>query len=170
LSALAIKHSDDHLWDFSAGKANSYGLVINGSLDERLDPVVSTKKVCSYLAKLTDEFGNDTKTLIAFYGAKGELLKEGFFGENAYQILSIMSPEVQDYVRNVLTIKDFNIALDPGVSLWSESVEKYTLEFGDSLRKVASMHQMEYSELIELNPQILNPEQVLEGQIIYVNK
>jgi hypothetical protein len=52
------------LWQFRAEKAREYGLRVDGEVDERVDPVKSSRAAAQLLADLFAEFGGDA-TLIA---------------------------------------------------------------------------------------------------------
>ncbi len=54
-------------WQFNSDTARHYGLRIDNYVDERRDPVMSTKAAAEYLATLHDEAGNDwPMTLVAW--------------------------------------------------------------------------------------------------------
>ncbi|MGO8672158.1 MAG: transglycosylase SLT domain-containing protein [Capsulimonadaceae bacterium] len=46
-------------WQFNSGTAKHFGLHIDRYVDERRDPVMSTKAAAEYLATLHDEAGDD---------------------------------------------------------------------------------------------------------------
>ncbi len=46
------------LWQFMPDTARRYGLVVSGSLDDRLDPYKSTRAAARYLRDLYAQFGN----------------------------------------------------------------------------------------------------------------
>jgi membrane-bound lytic murein transglycosylase D len=54
-------------WQFNSDTARHYGLHIDNYVDERRDPVMSTKAAAEYLSTLHDEAGNDwPMTLVAW--------------------------------------------------------------------------------------------------------
>jgi membrane-bound lytic murein transglycosylase D len=59
-------------WQFSKTTARRYGLTINHWLDERRDPIKSTRAAAEYLAKLHDQMGADWRmTLVAWNNGDG---------------------------------------------------------------------------------------------------
>ncbi len=60
------------LWQMTSTTAQSLGLTVNGSVDERLDPDKQTKAAASYLATLLSEFGEDSFMLVLASYNRGE--------------------------------------------------------------------------------------------------
>jgi membrane-bound lytic murein transglycosylase D len=53
-------------WQFNSGTAKRFGLRIDDYVDERRDPVMSTKAAAEYLATLHDQAGDWPMTLVAW--------------------------------------------------------------------------------------------------------
>lgn len=51
-------------WQFTAGTAARFGLRVNKWIDERRDPILSTKAAAEYLAELHDQADNDWRVAI----------------------------------------------------------------------------------------------------------
>ncbi|MFZ2508601.1 MAG: transglycosylase SLT domain-containing protein [Steroidobacteraceae bacterium] len=60
------------LWQMTSTTAQSLGLTVNGTVDERLDPDKQTKAAASYLANLLSEFGEDSFMLVLASYNRGE--------------------------------------------------------------------------------------------------
>ena len=60
------------LWQMTTTTAQSLGLTVNGTVDERLDPERQTKAAATYLANLMSEFGEDSFMLVLASYNRGE--------------------------------------------------------------------------------------------------
>jgi membrane-bound lytic murein transglycosylase D len=60
------------LWQMTSSTAQSLGLTVNSSLDERLDPDKQTQAAARYLARLLSEFGEDSFMLVLASYNRGE--------------------------------------------------------------------------------------------------
>jgi len=60
------------LWQMTTTTAQSMGLVVDNTVDERLDPDKQTKAAASYLAALLSEFGEDSFMLVLASYNRGE--------------------------------------------------------------------------------------------------
>ncbi len=61
-------------WQFTAGTAARFGLRVNKWIDERRDPILSTRAAAEYLAELHDQANNDWRVaLIAWNTGAGNL-------------------------------------------------------------------------------------------------
>ena len=60
------------LWQMVSTTAQSLGLTVSGTVDERLDPEKQTKAAATYLARLLSEFGEDSFMLVLASYNRGE--------------------------------------------------------------------------------------------------
>jgi soluble lytic murein transglycosylase-like protein len=60
------------LWQMTTTTAQSLGLTVNGTVDERLDPEKQTRAAATYLASLLSEFGEDSFMLVLASYNRGE--------------------------------------------------------------------------------------------------
>ena len=63
------------LWQFMFSTSKMYGLEVNSYIDERFDPVKSTKAAAKYLNKLYDIFGDWSLALAAYNSGPGNVTK-----------------------------------------------------------------------------------------------
>lgn len=63
------------LWQFMYGTGKMYGLDVSSYVDERRDPVASTKAACAYLSKLYSIFGDWDLALAAYNSGPGNVNK-----------------------------------------------------------------------------------------------
>ncbi len=63
------------LWQFITSTGKSYGLEINSLVDERRDPIASTRAACRFLSELYDMFGDWTLALAAYNCGPGNVNK-----------------------------------------------------------------------------------------------
>ncbi|MBI5719115.1 MAG: transglycosylase SLT domain-containing protein [Burkholderiales bacterium] len=105
------------LWQMTTTTAQSLGLTVNGTVDERLDPEKQTKAAATYLARLLSEFGEDSFMLVlASYNrgengvrrALGQVAREpGGFRKDKRDFwhlyrLKLLPEETREYVPRVL--------------------------------------------------------------------
>lgn len=100
------------LWQFIPSTAQRYGLVVTGSVDERLDPTKATRAAARYLNDLAFEFGDEALLLaVASYnkgenGIRGALRKlDDPRTERSYWVLAargLLPDETRDYVPRLI--------------------------------------------------------------------
>lgn len=100
------------VWQFMKSSGKSYGLEINGEIDERYYLEKSTQAACAYLKKAYAKFGSWTLAAAAYNrgtsGIETDIAKQGV---NEYYDLHLNS-ETARYVFRILAIK--SIMLNPG--------------------------------------------------------
>jgi membrane-bound lytic murein transglycosylase D len=89
-------------WQFIAGTAKRYGLVIDWWRDERKDPVKSTVAAADYLKDLHDMFGSWSLALAAYNAGEGRIAKalKRTDSDNLWSLLDTkqIRQETKDYV------------------------------------------------------------------------
>lgn len=94
------------LWQFMPATARKYGLVIDDYVDERCDPVKSTKAALSYLKFLHNHYDDWKLALAAYncgYGRVDKAIKKS--GKNTFEELKKFLPkETQKYVPKFIAI------------------------------------------------------------------
>lgn len=63
------------LWQFMYPTAKLYGMKVNSFVDERFDPIISTRAACKYLKKLYGIYGDWTLVLAAYNCGPGNVNK-----------------------------------------------------------------------------------------------
>ncbi len=107
------------IWQMVTTTAQSLGLTVNGSVDERLDPEKQTKAAAAYMANLLSEFGEDSFMLALASYNRGEngvrralrqLAREpGGFRKDKRDFwhlyrLKLLPEETREYVPRVLAV------------------------------------------------------------------
>jgi membrane-bound lytic murein transglycosylase D len=84
----------DGPWQLSKETAQRFGLIVNDWIDERRDPIQSTRAAAEYLALLHDEAGSDWRVAVAAWNNGDALLSRYLRMRQAgYQQLAARLPE-----------------------------------------------------------------------------
>lgn len=90
------------LWQFITSTGKSYGLEINSLVDERRDPLSSTRAACRFLSELYDMFGDWTLALAAYNCGPGNVNKAiaraGSDCKTFWDIYDFLPRETRGYV------------------------------------------------------------------------
>jgi membrane-bound lytic murein transglycosylase D len=149
-------------WQFMPGTAKLYGLKIDWWIDERKDPIKSTKAAAELLKDLHDHFGSWPLALASYNAGEGKvhraLLKtrsDDFWDLKASRFIK---PETKNYIPKYMAATI--IAKNPegyGFTPGSHQPFKYdevTLEESADLRLIARCSECTYEEIKELNPEL----------------
>lgn len=106
------------LWQFMYATGKQYGLKVSSYVDERSDPIKSTKSAAKYLAKLHEIFGDWDLALAAYNSGPGNVskaIRRSGGNKNYWNIRSNLPRETAGYVPAFLaTMYIFEYAKEHG--------------------------------------------------------
>ena len=93
-------------WQFKKDAGKENGLEIRRTVDERYDPILSTKAACQYLKKGYEKFGNWTNAAASYNRGMGGLQRalDNQEVDSYYDLL--LNEETSRYVFRILAIKE----------------------------------------------------------------
>lgn len=156
------------IWQFIAETGRRYGLEISTYIDERRDPVKSTRAALDYLQKLYRQFGSWYLAAAAYNSGEGRverLLRRhagGARGSDAlfWKISPYLPRETRDYVPLMLAAG--HIAKDPAKYGFKSlkyhqplAFEQVSVPGGTSLRSVARAADVSLDAVKDLNPHFI---------------
>lgn len=153
----------DGPWQLTRETARRFGLIINHWVDERRDPIKSTRAAAEYLATLHDEAGNDWRmTLIGWNNGDGAIQRFLSLEGASYAKLMDKLPRHTRALMNRFMAVDFiaNNAEQYGLQQVSYSeapqYREVSVAGGTPLRKVAQKRDTTVAILRKLNPALLH--------------
>ncbi len=90
------------IWQLMPNTARAFGLRVDGSVDERFDPVKSTEAAVRYLKYLKSKFKSWLAVLIAYNWGEGNVLKHG--EEELLRNPQKLPLETRNYVKRFLDL------------------------------------------------------------------
>jgi membrane-bound lytic murein transglycosylase D len=148
-------------WQFMSGTATHYGLRIDSYLDERRDPIKSTRAAIQYLSELYREFDHWHLAVASYNGGQGRIRgamrRNG--AENFWQLSRHLPTETKRYVPKLIAA--IMIAREPEKYGFTNIVYDAPLEFETvtvppltPLEAVAAAGDADLEELRELNREL----------------
>jgi hypothetical protein len=146
-------------WQFTVGTAARYGLHVNKWLDERRDPILSTKAAAEYLAELHDQADNDWRVaLVAWNTGAGNL--ERYWpleGKNYDRFAGLLPRRTRQLLNRFMAVAFIaHNASAYGIDDVSYSDEPawtiHNFKGGTLLKSIAREFETTVSKLRELNP------------------
>ena len=152
------------LWQFIPSTGYKFGLSRNYYVDERLDPVKSTKAAISYLSELHKIFGDWSTVLAAYNCGEGRVLKiirnqKINYLDNFWDLYQKLPRETARYVpRFLATVHIMNnlskYDITPLDSLKPIEYKTFTINKQIRLADLAAQIKVGQSRLKELNPEL----------------
>ena len=154
------------LWQFIAATGRRYGLRIDQWVDERRDPVKSTRAAAAYLKDLHNYFGRWYLATAAYNAGPGAIDK-ALEQSGAKDFWSIkakaqMSEETRNFVPKFVAIA--LIAMEPQKYGFNDILYDVSLDYEEielktpmSLAALAEMVESDITSIRQLNPALLHP-------------
>ncbi|HEX6751343.1 MAG TPA: LysM peptidoglycan-binding domain-containing protein [Longimicrobium sp.] len=153
------------MWQFMSGTGRGMGLRIDDQVDERMDPVRSTRAAARHLRQLWEDFGHDWALAAAAYNAGGGRISRGLrnYGSNNFWDLAVrgnLAQETRRYVPRLYAVTI--IAKDParfGYSRPAGLVQRFEydsiqVDLPTPLPVLARTANLPVGQLADLNPHL----------------
>lgn len=154
------------LWQFIPATARLYGLTINEYIDERRDPIKSTKAAIEYLSNLNKIFGKWYLTAMAYNCGEGAVLR-AIKRAGSDDLATLIDPdkrylprETRNYIRYILSLSmlfnnitqiqkdDVTYILNSGAG---DSIVEVVVSGGVHLKDIAESANIPYETLQAYN-------------------
>jgi len=152
------------MWQFMAGRASEYGMARNWWLDERQDPVRSTRAAARHLKDLYAQFGDWYLAMAAYNSGPGNVQaavrRTGYADFWQLYKRDVLPRETKNYVPIILamTIMAKNPAQYGLESIFPErpaDVDTVSIDYPVDLRLVSEIIDVPATTLQDLNPSLL---------------
>ena len=164
-------------WQFMKTTGKEMGLTVNSEVDERYDPIKSTKAACKYLKQAYKKFNNWTLVAASYnMGIRGvEKQMENQHADSYYDMH--LNSETARYVYRILAFKEimsnptkYNFDIKPKHLYPEEQVEFVEItEDIDDLPLFAKQQDISYKNLKFYNPWLRKSHlRVKKGQTYYI--
>lgn len=148
-------------WQLTKATARRFGLIVNEFLDERRDPLKSTRAAAEYLAQLHDEIGDWRLTIVAWNTGEGLLSK--FVqdrGEDFDHLLEHLPGRTRALLSRFMAVAFISknareYGIEEVVYSAPSQYVRISVPGGTPLEKVADATHSEVFEIQHLNPAIL---------------
>jgi len=158
------------MWQFMSPVARSFGMQVDGLIDERRDPIAATDAAARFLSELHDRFDSWFLALAAYNGGPSRvdrLLREhvplSAGGDSLFMRIRPHLPrETQDFVPKFLAVAEvaraadrLGLAPDVGESFAPLAFDEIEVPDATSLDVVAAAAGAVEAEVLSLNPQVV---------------
>jgi membrane-bound lytic murein transglycosylase D len=153
------------MWQFMAGTGRGAGLRIDDQVDERMDPVRSTRAAARHLRELWNDFGHDWALAAAAYNAGGGRITRGLQSLGATNFWDLaergtLAEETRRYVPRLYAVtiiaKDparFGYARPAGVAR-PFAFDSVRVDLATPLPVLAQAGSISLAELADMNPHL----------------
>ena len=144
------------LWQFMYLTGKQYGLEVTSYMDERQDPLKSTKSACEYFVSLYDTFGDWNLVLAAYNGGPGYLQRKiiSVGSSNFWELHPHLRKETRNYVPTFIAVnyvmqyaKEHDIPID-NPKIYFDDIDTLILN--------VEVELMVLTELLCVNEQTIN--------------
>jgi len=150
-------------WQFNKGTAQKYGLRINHWVDERRDPILSTRAAAEYLADLHDTAGYDWRVAVVGWNV-GDLGIDRYWklrGENFNRFMNLLPGHTRALMGRFMAVAFIahnSATYGVGHVNYDEppSYHEVPVRGGTTLAQVAGSFHTTIARLHDLNPAILH--------------
>ena len=163
LSATAVSHAGAvGLWQFMPSTGRNYGLEVNSLVDERCDPILSTKAACRYLKDLYSIYKEWSLAIAAYNCGPGNvnkaLARAGEECRSFWDIYDYLPRETRGYVPAFIGASyaysyHRNHGIEPTAAPIPLAVDTIRVSRLMHLEQVASTIDIPMETLRQLNPQ-----------------
>lgn len=149
-------------WQLTKGTARRFGLRVNRYLDERRDPIKSTRAAAEYLAELHDEVGGDWRlTIVAWNQGEGGIDRfVGWNNVNPDRMLADLPARTRSLINRFMAV-DFISQNAKAYGLQQADFTQTEDDYGrlhvgpGPLSKLAARMHLSTRRLRQLNPALL---------------
>ncbi|MCX6183125.1 MAG: lytic transglycosylase domain-containing protein [Bacteroidetes bacterium] len=149
------------LWQFMPGTAQVLGMKVNAHVDERKDPLISTKAACTYFTKLYKIYGDWMMVMAAYGSGSGTVDKaiKASGGKKTYwEILPFLPAVSKDHIPAFIAIAFvynnsslYNIT--PTAAKFSAfSLDSVMISKSLSFEQISKVLNIPKNDLVLLNP------------------
>lgn len=150
------------MWQFMASTGAMYGLKVNKWVDERRDPVKSTRAAARHLKDLYNTFGTWPLALASYNAGSGKVKRaiERTGSTDFWEIedTKALKPETQNYVPKFMAAvilaknpDDFGFTITEGPAIKYDVIE---VPGGIDLNSITKISDADYEALRKLNPEL----------------
>ncbi|MEW5746073.1 MAG: transglycosylase SLT domain-containing protein [Nitrospirota bacterium] len=142
------------LWQFVRGTAQKYGLKIDTYVDERKDPVKSTRAAAHYLKDLYRLFGKWDLALAAYNAGEGKV--RNYQKSNAQYLPDFLNRYIGTFVAVAAIARDpERYGFQPNDDMHDEDYVEITTDQSISLKTLAAKYDTTVKTIREMNPALL---------------
>lgn len=157
------------LWQFMVNTGKQYGLEINSLVDERRDPLKSSKAAAEYFKKLHERFGDWTLVIAAYNCGPTNVekaIQRADGSKDYWEIYPYLPSETRGYVpafiaANYIMQYYCEHGIEPMQATLPEESDTIMVSRDLHLQQVADLCQVDIEQLKALNPQYR--QQILPG-------